>query len=60
MAYQPDSAVVPCMKEPLTLPRTSRGSLEFMRTGLTLSPDSKPLTGKRLSKIPSNFAFSST
>lgn len=46
--------------QPLTLPSTSRGSFEFMRTGLTLSPESRPLTGRRLSKMPSNFAFSST
>lgn len=44
----------------LTRPSTSRGSLEFMRTGLTLSPDSRPFTGRRLSKISSNLVFSST
>lgn len=44
----------------LTLPSTSSGSLEFMSTGLTLSPESRPLTGRRLSKMPSNLAFSST
>lgn len=42
-----------------TFPRTSRGSLELMRTGLTLSPDSRPPAGARLSKIPSNLLFSS-
>ena len=42
-----------------TFPNTSRGSLEFMSTGLTLSPGRRPLTGNRLSKIPSNFPFSS-
>lgn len=47
-------------EKPLTLPRTSRGNFEFMRTGLTLSPESKPFMGNKLSKIPSNFAFSST
>lgn len=43
----------------ITFPRTSRGSLELIRTGLTLSPDSRPLSGDKLSKIPSNLFFSS-
>lgn len=42
-----------------TFPRTSRGRLELMRTGFTLSPDSRPLSGDRLSNIPSNLLFSS-
>lgn len=43
----------------LTLPRTSTGSLELRSTGLTLSPVSMPPTGERLSKMASNFSFSS-
>lgn len=45
--------------ESCTFPRTSRGRLELMRTGLTLSPDSRPLSGDKLSNIPSNLLFSS-
>lgn len=43
----------------ITFPNTSRGSLELIKTGLTLSPESRPFTGDRLSKMPSNFPFSS-
>lgn len=42
-----------------TLPRMSTGSLELSRTGLTLSPVKMPPTGPRLSKMESNFIFSS-
>lgn len=42
-----------------TLPRMSTGSLELSKTGLTLSPVSMPPTGPRLSKMASNFIFSS-
>lgn len=44
----------------LTLPKMSTGSLEFSRTGFTLSPDNNPFTGFRLSKIASYLALSST
>lgn len=30
-----------------------------MRTGFTLSPDSRPLSGDKLSNMPSNLLFSS-
>lgn len=42
-----------------TFPSTSRGRFEFMRIGFTLSPDSIPPIGHRLSNIPSYFALSS-
>ncbi|KFO35386.1 hypothetical protein H920_03259 [Fukomys damarensis] len=38
----------------------SIGSFKFARTGLTLSLDSKPLMGNRLSELPWNLALSST
>lgn len=43
----------------ITFPNTSRGSLELIKIGLTLSPKRRPFTGARLSKMPSNFPFSS-
>lgn len=43
----------------ITFPNISRGSLELIKTGLTLSPERRPLTGERLSNMPSNFPFSS-
>lgn len=43
----------------LTLPKTSTGSLEFKRTGFTLSPDNNPFIGFRLSKMASYLALSS-
>lgn len=48
-----------CHPSHLTLPRTSTGSLELRSTGLTLSPVSMLPTGERLSKMASNFTFSS-